>query len=177
MMKRTFSIALATLVVGLIVQPAAGQSVQEKNKALLKQGYEYLNGANWEKMNDLVAPNFVDHNPSPGQKPGFEGVKANFQMMRQAFPDFHMTIHEMLADGDWVCARVTVTGTHKGDFMGMKASEKKFTVQGFDLIRFEKGKAVERYGTFDDAAMMMQLGMMPPPGHGGDMKKIDEMKK
>ena len=177
MKKQTFSHALAILVAVLVAQSASAQSQQEKNKTLLKLGYEYLNTANWEKMNDLVAANFVDHNPSPDQKPGFEGVKDNFKMMRQAFPDFKMTIHEMLADGDWVCARVTVSGTHKGEFMGMKASGKQFNVQGFDLIRFVNGKAVERWGTFDDAGMMMQLGMMPPPGGMDDMKKPEQMKK
>ena len=176
-MKRTFIVLLVlAFILCLPLQPSAGQSMQEKNKALMKQAYEYFNADNWDKLAELLEPNFLDHNPMPEQKAGFEGIKQGFKTFRKAFPDLQMTPSEILVDGDWACARVTMSGTQKGEFMGMKASGKKFSIQGFDLIHIVNGKATERYGTFDNTAMMMQLGMMPPPKQPAG-KKMGEMKK
>jgi predicted ester cyclase len=177
-MKRTAVVLFALLLsVGLAALPASGQSLQEKNKASMTQAYEYFNANNWDKLGEAsIASDIMDHNPTPGQKPGFAGVRESFTMFRKGFPDLTMTPNALVAEGDWVCARLTLTGTQKGEWMGMKASGKKFTIQGFDLVRWQNGRAVERYGTFDNAAMMMQLGMMPPPGKASG-KKMGEMKK
>lgn len=174
-MKRTILLLIAAvLLIGVIAQQAASQSVQEKNKALVKTVYEKVNANKWDDMSNYIAENFIDHDPDPRQKPGLQGVKETFeQYHKKTFPDLKFAVQEIFAEGDLVCTRIAVTGTNKGEFMGMKATGKKFSVQGFDLMRIQNGKAVERWGTFDSAAMMMQLGMMKPPGQaaGGKAEK------
>ena len=176
MKQALFWVVRVLLLAGLVTVSAVGQSTQEKNKALMKQAYEYFNADNWDKLAELIAPNVKDHNPMPGQKPGFGGIRETFKVFRNGFPDLTMTPNEIFAEGDWACVRVTMSGTQKGDWMGTKATGKKFTIQGFDLVRIVNGKAVERYGTFDNVTMMIQLGMMPPPGQAGG-GKMDEKKK
>ena len=136
----------------------------EDNKALMRRFYEEVfNKGNLDAIDELGSPDMVDHNPSPGTEPGPEGVKKEFAMMRSAFPDLNVNVEDMVAEGDKVVSRVTMRGTHKGDFMGIPASGKQITVTGMDIVRFSGGKAVERWGQFDDLGMMQQLGVVPPP--------------
>ena len=68
----------------------------------------------------------VDHNPPPTTKPGLEGMKEMFHMFFNAFPDIHIEVEDLIAEGDTVVMRATTTGTHQGDFMGIPATGKRF---------------------------------------------------
>jgi len=68
---------------------------------------EVLNKGNMQVVDELIAPNFVEHDPFPGQAPGVEGLKQAMVALRQAFPDLHVTVDEMLSDGDKVVIRST----------------------------------------------------------------------
>jgi predicted ester cyclase len=79
-----------------------------------------------------------------------------------AFPDLRMVPEDVLTSGDKAVARVRVTGTHQGEFMGMSATGKAVDVQLIDIIRFgEDGLAREHWGVFDTMTMMQQLGAVP----------------
>jgi predicted ester cyclase len=80
-----------------------------------------------------------------------------------AFPDMHVTIDDMVAEGDKVAARVTMTGTHKGEIMGIPPTNKKVTVSLIVIDRFAGGKIVEDNGQFDALGLMRQLGLDPTP--------------
>ena len=83
-----------------------------------------------------------------------------------AFPDLRMVPEDVLTSGDKAVARVRVTGTHQGEFMGMSATGKAVDVQLIDIIRFgDDGLAREHWGVFDTMTMMQQLGAVPdgPP--------------
>jgi steroid delta-isomerase-like uncharacterized protein len=80
-----------------------------------------------------------------------------------AFPDLHVTIDDMVAEGDKVAFRSTWTGTHKGEFMGVPPTNKKVTVSGIVIDRFAGGKIVEDHGQFDDLDLMRQLGLKEIP--------------
>jgi steroid delta-isomerase-like uncharacterized protein len=80
-----------------------------------------------------------------------------------AFPDMHVTIDDMVAEGDKVATRVTMTGTHKGEYMGIPPTSKKVTVSGIFIDRFAGGKIVEDNGIFDTLGLMRQLGLAPTP--------------
>ena len=80
-----------------------------------------------------------------------------------AFPDMHVTIEDQIAEGDKVASRLTVSGTHKGDFMGMAPTGKQMMITGIDIVHIKDGKAVERWGNLDDLGLMQQLGAIPPP--------------
>ena len=150
------SIALFTFSI------AFGQSDKEAaNSALMKRFYEeVVNQGNLDLMDELISEDFVEHEEAPGMQAGREGVKEFFTMFRQAFPDLKFTVKDHVAKGDKVWSYITITGTQKGDFMGVPASGKKIDIAGFDIVRFKDGKAVEHWGLTDSMKMMEQIGAM-----------------
>ena len=98
----------------------------EQNKALYRQFVEEVfNRGNTSAIDELVAPDFVEHEElPPGVPSGREGVKQLSIMLRSAFPDLKATIDDILAEGDKVAARMTWRGTHKGEFMGIPPTGK-----------------------------------------------------
>src|SRR5438067_1187697 len=92
----------------------------EANKTLVRQAIdEMFNQGNPAAVDKYVAADFVEHQTMPGLPPGREGLKQMITMMRRAFPDLKFTIEDVIAEGDKVAVRSTVTGTHKGDWMGI----------------------------------------------------------
>ncbi len=137
----------------------------QDNKALVRRFIEeVVNKGNLSVVDELVAPNFVDHSAPPGQPPGPQGVKQAIQMYHGAFPDIQMTAEDIIAEGDKVASRVIFTGTHKGELMGIAATGKQVTVNFIEIIRWQDGKAVERWAVTDMLGLMQQLGAVPPPG-------------
>jgi steroid delta-isomerase-like uncharacterized protein len=133
--------------------------------ALMRRSYELINAGDVDGFGDLLADDFVEHEVTPGLAPTKDGVKQFFQMYVAAFPDLRFDADDILASGDKVVGRVTASGTHKGDFMGMPATGKHFSVQLIDIIRFgDDGLAHEHWGVVDVMAMMQQLGVVPTPG-------------
>ena len=158
-----FFLALLILVVGLSVSLTDNDPL-EANKARTRQFYEeVINKHNPNAMDEFIATNFVDYNPNPGQAPGVEGVKQIMTVFFTGFPDLHFSVEDQIAEGDKVVSRLTVRGTHKGDFMNIPATGKQMTITGIDIIRIKDGRAVERWGNFDDLGMMQQLGVVPAP--------------
>jgi len=137
----------------------------EDNKRIVREFYEeVLNKGNLAVIDKVTAANYVDHTAAPGVPPGIAGEKAWFAMLHAAFPDGRTTIEDIVAEGDKVVVRGTMTGTHKGEFLGIPATGKKVKISGIDMTRFANGKSVEHWGQWDVAGMMQQLGVMPPPG-------------
>ena len=96
--------------------------------------------------------------------PGREALKQVVTMYRVAFPDIHLTIEDMLADGDKVMTRFEMRGTNTGEFMEMPPTNKQVTMMGLLISRFVDGKNVEDYEVVDSLGMMQQLGVVPTPG-------------
>ena len=135
--------------------------MSEENKALARSFYERVNAGDLGVVDELVADDFVDHEEFPGIPRNKDGVKQFFAMTRSAFPDMRFEAHEVLADGDLVCARFAFTGAHQGEFMGVPATGKQVEVGGFDLVRIENGQVTEHWGVLDAMALMQQLGAIP----------------
>lgn len=135
----------------------------EDNKALVRRFYaEAFNQGELALVDELSASDFLDHNPLPGQAPGVEGVKQTISMMRAAFPDLRIEVQEQVGEGDIVVSRLSGSGTHRGEFMGISATGRRVGgLTGFDMVRIAGGKAVERWGTFDQLGMLQQLGITP----------------
>ena len=140
----------------------------EQDKALIRRFVEELfNQGNTRLADEILAPDFVEHEQlPPGIPNGREGVKAMTSMMRSAFPDFKATIEDILADGDKVVIRMTWSGTHKGEFMGIPATGKRMSIGVIDIIRITDGKVVEHWGQMDSMSLMQQLGAIPAPVEG-----------
>ena len=111
----------------------------EENKAIVRRFIEAYNKRNLDLFDDILAPDYFDHT----SKVGIEGLKQLMNMAFKAFPDFHETIEDIIAEGDKVWARITFTGTHTGEFMGIAPTGKKITTEMVDIFRIVKGKLVE----------------------------------
>jgi steroid delta-isomerase-like uncharacterized protein len=132
-------------------------------KALLQRFYEGVSAGDLSVIDELVADDFVDHEDFPGIPSNKQGVTQFFELFRSSFPDLRMTAHEVVAEGDLLCVRGTMSGTHEGEFMGIPPTHKHFEVEGFDMVRFRDGLVTEHWGVFDSMAMMQQLGAIPEP--------------
>ena len=95
---------------------------------------------------------------------GIKDFKKSMGEFFGAFPDNHFTIEDMIAEGDMVAVRYTITGTHKGEMMGIPATNKKVTLMALEIDRIVGGKFVEGWIRFDTLGMMRQLGLAPTPG-------------
>jgi predicted ester cyclase len=89
-------------------------------------------------------------------------------MLRTAFPDLRFEIEGLVAEGDTVAGRLTMSGTHEGPLMGTPPTERSVRQDHMHFVRFRDGKAVEHWGVRDDLGMMQQLGIMPEPGQAGE---------
>ena len=136
------------------------------HRASIRRLYDLINAGDIDGFGRQVADDFVEHNEVPGLPPTKAGVVQNFRMLTAAFPDFQMHVEDVIASGDKAVARVRVTGTHKGEFMGLPATGKSATVDLIDITRFgDDGLAREHWGVVDQLALMQQLGVIPaaPP--------------
>ena len=133
----------------------------EDSKTLMRRLYEEISAGNLDVIDELLADDMVEHEETPGLEPNKEGVKQFFAMFRAAFPDLRLEPHELISEGDLLCARATMTGTHQGDFMGIAPTGKRVEMQLIDIVRFRDGQAVEHWGVTDAMAMMQQLGAIP----------------
>ena len=111
----------------------------------------------------IIHPDFVDHTNPPGMQHGLEGHQAIVSLFRAAFPDQWWQIEDLIAEGDKVVARTTMTGTHLGDFFGIAPTGKRVTLQGVHIVRIADGRIAEHWGSNDDLGLMRQLGAIPTP--------------
>ena len=138
--------------------------MSEANKALFRRFIdEVLNAKNPEMIDELIGDPFTDHNPPPDTAPGREGMKQMMSMFFSAFPDLHVSIDQLIAEGDFVAGRMTNSGTHQGEFMGIAPTGKRILFSEIHIVRIANGKAVEHWGNQDDLAMRQQLGVIPSP--------------
>ena len=135
----------------------------EDNKALTRRFYtEIINQGNLDLLDEVVAEDFIEHEAFPGlPTSGPEAPRAALGMFLAAFPDLQFTPQDMIAEGDKVVTRFTMSGTHKGEFMGIPPTNKSFEVQAMDIIEIHDGKATEHWGMTDQGAIMEQLGIAP----------------
>lgn len=138
---------------------------KEQNKVLLSRMIkEVFNQGKTGLIDDLLAPDFVEHEElPPGIPPGREGLKQVSSLFRRAFPDLKVRIDDTIADGDKVVVRCTWSGTHKGEFMGIPPTGKSVSFGVIDIVRFAGGMIVEHWGQMDAMRMMQQLGAVSRP--------------
>ncbi|MFN2346362.1 MAG: ester cyclase [Dermatophilaceae bacterium] len=110
---------------------------------------------------DMVAEDFVELNPLPGQGPGRKGLADVLAMLFAGFPDLHWTLHDTLVEDDRVMGYSTWTGTHQGPFMGIPATGRTATVQAWTIDRYRQDTFVESRIIMDVAALLAQLGVLP----------------
>jgi steroid delta-isomerase-like uncharacterized protein len=135
----------------------------EQNKMVLTRFVEFLNTGETAIADEVVAPDFLERDPFPGQQPGREGLKAVILMIRAAFPDLEWVVDEMVAEGETVASRFTWRGTHRGAFFGVPATGKQITVTGMVFDRMVEGQLMESQILMNTLALLTQLGAIAPP--------------
>jgi steroid delta-isomerase-like uncharacterized protein len=123
-----------------------------------------FNRAELDRVEEFVTPDFVNHEAWPGEDPGYEGFRLRLRRLHDAFPDLHMTVREVLADGDLVAYRAELSGTHRGALLGIPPTGRSFRVQHMHMLRIRDGRASEHWATRDDLGMLVQLGVVRLPG-------------
>jgi steroid delta-isomerase-like uncharacterized protein len=134
--------------------------------ASIRRLYDLINAGDIDGFGRQLADDFVEHEEIPGIPPTKAGVIQYFRLLLAAFPDMRMDVEDVIASGDKAVARVRVTGTNKGEFMGMPATGKSVAMKLIDITRFgDDGLAREHWGVADQLTLMQQLGVIPagPP--------------
>jgi steroid delta-isomerase-like uncharacterized protein len=135
----------------------------ENKKVIAAFVEEVINQGRLDRADDLVALDFVELDPLPGQQQGREGLKDVIGGMRAAFPDLHWVLDEVVAEGDKVVSRFTWTGTHRATFLGIPSTGRKVTVTGIVIDRLAEGKMADSRILMDSLGLMQQLGVLPTP--------------
>ena len=124
---------------------------------------EVWNQGSEQAIDRLMAPDAVFHGlPVPVVGPA--QFKPFHRSYRNAFPDIHIEIDDLVCHGDRVALKCTVTGTHRGDGLGIAATNRPVTITGMGLARIENGRIVEAFNTFDFLSLYQQVGLVPATG-------------
>ena len=125
---------------------------------------EVLTKHNLAVLDEIFHADYIEHEPPPGMGPGRDGLRQWLAGWIAAFPDARWAIEEQLADGDQVWTRSVWQGTQQGPFLGVPPTGKNVTVAAWTIDRFTDGKISESRLIMDALGLMMQLGVVPPPG-------------
>ncbi len=140
----------------------------EENKAVVRRWYEeVMNQGNVEAV-DLIcaqcAPSFVVlKGVVPDASGGLDGLKELVQYFHAAVPDVQIKVEDQIAEGNKVVSRISIEGTHDGEFMGIPATNKPFSVKGVSIWLVGEGKLIEEWVSWDTMGMMQQLGVIGGP--------------
>lgn len=157
-------VAFVSFIVFLLVAPSLTYSgeKEEVNKNITRRYAEELwNQGKASLVAELVAVDIVVHGAGFPDMKGQEAFNSSFSLFRQAFPDFHVTIDDMVAEGDKVAFRWTESGTHKGEYAGIAATGKHVRWTGMSVYRIANGKIAEMWVNMDDLGLLRQLGASP----------------
>jgi len=135
--------------------------MSEANKTIMRRiAQEVLDAKNLAAATALVAPDVVDHSAFPGQAPGLDGMRQRWAMLFEAFPDFKITIHDIVAEGNVVAMRTSGRGTHRGAFFGIPPTGKEIVFHETNFNRIEGGRLAEHWADRSNLEVMQQLGVV-----------------
>ncbi len=130
----------------------------EKNKAIARRVYEIISAGDFDKAEEIVDREAPDNELRPGDPPAklIDTFKETFSEAREGFPDLTIAVEDVMAEGDKVTARVTMRGTHQGEFQGIAPTGRRVEVRAIDMFRIEDGKIVEHWGHGDDPTAFLR---------------------
>ncbi|MFN2198908.1 MAG: ester cyclase [Anaerolineales bacterium] len=136
--------------------------MSEPNKMMVRRTFEAIwNQANETIFEERFARDYVGHSLTEIHGP--QGGRQFAAMMRRAFPDFHYTIEDEIAEGDRVVQRWTARGTHTGNFQDIPATGKQVTIAGISIYRVANDKLVEGWTSADMLGLLQQMNAVPVP--------------
>lgn len=130
----------------------------EENKEIIRHLAQIINSGNFDELNEVLAPTYVRHDPNPLMKDiGREEYKQAFLRLRNAFPDAHWKLEEILSDNDRVVGRWSFRGTHHGPFFNIPPSGKVITYPILAIYRIEDGMIAEDWHIFHSIGLWQNL--------------------
>lgn len=139
-------------------------SQTERNKAVIRRFVEEVqNGKDFDAYDELNDPDFVNLSSPSGVPSDRAGGKVFLQALAVAYPDATFTIDEMIAEGDQVVTKKTMSGTNAGEFAGMPATGRHVTFQYVDIMRVRDGRIIQHWNIVDQLSWLTQLGVLPDP--------------
>ncbi len=133
----------------------------EDNKQIVRHYQDIYNRNDLEALSEVLSQDVLTPRIMPGIPSGLEGAKAARRVMLLGFPDYRTVIEDLIAEDDQVTARIRMTGTHTGDFMGIPSTGKQVEFTGMYIVRIKEGRIVEHWGEEDGVGLLTQLGAMP----------------
>jgi predicted ester cyclase len=138
---------------------------QTSNKETIRRFVDTVNTGDAEliakTIDEVIDPDAAIRTPLPLEATGAELAKEVWTMLLRGYPDLHITIEDLIEEGDKVVFRNTVTGTHGGEHMGLPPTGKSVTYNEIFIARFANGRIVETWGVVDVLSQMKQLGVIP----------------
>lgn len=119
---------------------------------------EILNGSHFSGLEEVLAHDYYDHTPAPGQGRGAAGVRAKIQALRTAFPDLRFELETLISERDLVAARWHATGAHQGSLGDIGPTGQRVMMRGMDFYRIEGGRIAEHWDVTDQLGLLTQLG-------------------
>jgi steroid delta-isomerase-like uncharacterized protein len=136
--------------------------MSEENKSLIRRTYDAISRQDFDALAAVLADNIIEHDEFPGLEQSKSGVLQFFRNLHAAFSGLTMTVEDLIAEGDKVFVRATLSGTHQGEFLGVPATGRLISVPLADFFRVRGGRVVEHWGVADSGVMMQQLGVGAP---------------
>ncbi len=144
--------------------PGPADRVQ-RNREVIHRFYRAVNAKDRDVFYEIVHPEFVNHGGASGDIVGPKALVDSLDPFYAAMPDWHVSEDFVVAEGDRVASRGTITGTHEGAFMGIPPTGKKVSWSGIIIYRLDDdGMVIERWQDFDALGMLTQMGVVPPMG-------------
>jgi predicted ester cyclase len=135
----------------------------DANKAVVRRYLEeVINRGNFAVVEEIIAPDYVNHTAGGGIGSGREGFVRGLRAMKTAFPDWTVTVEELLAEGDFVVDRFAIDATHTGSVNGIAPTGRRITTLGMHMWRLADGKLVEGWYV-TDALPHVFAALMPAP--------------
>jgi steroid delta-isomerase-like uncharacterized protein len=139
--------------------------MSERNKAAFRRFHDAANSGDAELLaktiDEIFMPDVILRTPLPVQATGAQAIKEVFARLHRAFPDLHVTVEDLIEEGDKVVGRNSVRGTHQGEYMGLPPTGKPVSYNEIIIFRFADGRVAETWGVVDVLAQLRQLGAFP----------------
>jgi steroid delta-isomerase-like uncharacterized protein len=150
--------------VGRVIWQEGNTMSTEANKTLVRRLFEeVVVSGKLDSLEELIHEDYVDYTQPPGWPTDRAGLGQLVLYFHSAFPDIHVTIHEIIAEEDLVAERQTFRAFHRGEFFGIPATGRRVEMSGTHFFRIANGKIIEHRANNDDLGMLRQLGVIPSP--------------
>jgi predicted SnoaL-like aldol condensation-catalyzing enzyme len=157
-LKTLFFTLFFTIGGNIMAQDLNNPQSQANKQILADFGAEVFGKKDLSKLDKYMQEEYIQHNPLVPQ--GLEGFKTFFADWFKAVPDWNYTLTKIVSEGDTVWAYGTYSGTQKGEWLGITATNKPYSIEAVDIFRIENGKLAEHWDVFDTYGLFKQLGVI-----------------